>query len=153
MNLACVRGNLSCSPLHLGWDLCWFYCCSSTETFRERLNLTLWGSAEMLQVSCVLVLKALLEPLDATEMLTYNSNNKGFSSSPCAEWGVLFWRWQLCLPGRALDLTQGNDWKLVTNVWILQSFYTENLKSNENVYLLFYFGLFSGLILQLQRFN
>lgn len=87
-------------------------------------------------------------------MLTHNNNNNGFFSSPCAEWDVTFWRWHLCLPGRALDLIQGSDWQPVTKVWVLQSFSTENLKSYENVYLLFYLGLLSALIiLYLQRFN
>lgn len=73
----------------------------------------------MLQVSCVLFLKALLEPLGATEMLTYNNNNKSFFSSPCAVLGVTFWKWHLCLPGTTLELTHGNDWELVTKVWVL----------------------------------
>lgn len=40
-----------------------------------------------LEVSCVLLSKALLKPLDAIEMLTYNNNNnnKGIFSSPCVE--------------------------------------------------------------------
>lgn len=52
----------------------------------------------------------------------------------------------ICVCLGELHLTRGNDWELVTKVWVLQSFSTENLKSNKNVYLLFYLACFQILL-------